>query len=581
MFPVETAVFSTPPDRDGTNELLFETFGIQLDFTGDGDKTVALIDNVQDDNFFDLPNSPTYIAGFFFSTFNELMDRNVMTIDGFDWLHRTGPNPPNDPTDDICTSRPARPNLYEGVFAHEWQHLLHYYTDPFEGTFMNEGLSDYAGMRTGFVDPQLTIDQTGNDSHLMCYQGWGIVQTPANPNPRDCNGAQNSLNLWDEGPAAGVLADYGYTFQLMLYLSHRFGEEIITRLHNDGELQGIASLDAALDDEGADLYGVLHDFQAATLLDRIVDTRFGIVVGEQKRNVSSPALNSLVNLANPRSNEQPGAAPNGADYVLLQKADGTALKGKDLRSIRFEGAQTLPPQPMTWTVVTDDPDSPGDAVLWSGNDSFTDAAAITTVSVPAGDATLTFDAKYGAEADFDYGYVIVSTDGGATYTAIAGDKTVAGPLGPGLNGTTDGFEPHSFDLSAYAGQSILLGFRYVSDPLINEGGLLIDDVVVGGTLVSDGSSTAQFQSPSQIRPTPVNNFNVQVWGIDPDHNVAVQVADVNGDFSISLSRLQILALKLFPEVVVMVAYDEPTEQVGQYAPYTLTVNGVVQPGGGS
>ncbi len=30
----------------------------------------------------------------------------------------------------------------------------------------------------------------------------------------------------------------------------------------------------------------------------------------------------------------------------------------------------------------------------------------------------------------------------------------------------------------------------------------------------------------------------------------------------------------------MVAYDEPTEQVQQYAPYTLTVNGVLQPGGG-
>jgi hypothetical protein len=28
-----------------------------------------------------------------------------------------------------------------------------------------------------------------------------------------------------------------------------------------------------------------------------------------------------------------------------------------------------------------------------------------------------------------------------------------------------------------------------------------------------------------------------------------------------------------------VAYDEPTEQVQQYAPYTLTVNGVRQPGG--
>jgi hypothetical protein len=27
-------------------------------------------------------------------------------------------------------------------------------------------------------------------------------------------------------------------------------------------------------------------------------------------------------------------------------------------------------------------------------------------------------------------------------------------------------------------------------------------------------------------------------------------------------------------------YDEPTELIGQYAPYTLKVNGLKQPGGG-
>src|SRR5690606_16430561 len=145
------------------------------------------------------------------------------------------------------------------------------------------------------------------------------------------------------------------------------------------------------------------------------------------------------------------------------------------------------------------------------NVSDLDVAAITEVSVPASDPTLTFLAKYGAEAGFDFGYVVVSTDGGATYTAIAGDKTVNGPLGPALNGTTSGFEPHTFDLSAYAGQDILLGFRYVSDQLINEGGLLIDDVTVGGTLVSDGSSLDPFDSPTEIRPIPVD-WHVKLIG---------------------------------------------------------------------
>jgi hypothetical protein len=38
-------------------------------------------------------------------------------------------------------------------------------------------------------------------------------------------------------------------------------------------------------------------------------------------------------------------------------------------------------------------------------------------------------------------------------------------------------------------------------------------------------------------------------------------------------------LKNFPRVVAIIAYDEPTEKVEQYAPYRLTVNGVVQQGG--
>jgi Immune inhibitor A-like, MAM domain len=207
-----------------------------------------------------------------------------------------------------------------------------------------------------------------------------------------------------------------------------------------------------------------------------------------------------------------------------------------------------------------------------------DSAAVTSVTVPTADPTLRFLAKYGAELGFDYAYVIVSTDGGATYTAIAGDKTIDAPLGPGLNGATDGFEPHSFDLSAYAGQNILLGFRYVSDGGVNEGGLLVDDVTIGATQVSDGSSLAAFDSPTEIHATEVHNWNLRLIGLDEKNARALQV-EFDDISTVNLGRLQLALFAAFPTVVAVVAYDEPTEQVGQYAPYTLTVNGVVQPGG--
>jgi Immune inhibitor A peptidase M6 len=582
MYPKETAAFSTPPDRDGTNAILGpDANGNGGVFTGDGDKTVALIDNVRDANFYTFPAAPTYTAGFFSAAFTELTDRNVMTIDAFDWLHRTGANPPDEPTADLCTSRPARPFTYEGTFSHEWQHLLHYYTDPFESVWVNEGLSDFAQTLVGYVDGTRTVFDRGADSHLYCFQGFGIVQTPFNTNPRDCGGPENSLNLWGEGNPNAVLADYGNAYSLMLFLNDRYGLDLMSRLHNDGDRQGLASLDAQLEAEGVhDVYRVLHDFQTMVLVDKIVgESRNGVMLGVPKSRVTTPSLRSTVNLANPAANATPGAAPNGADYVPLQAAGGTVLKGSQLRSLSFRGATTLPPSPLQWTTVTDDPDRAGNPVLWSGNSSNLDAAAVTSVTVPTADPTLRFLAKYGAELGFDYAYVVVSTDGGATYTAVAGDKTIDAPFGPGLNGTTDGFEPHTFDLSAYAGQNILLGFRYVSDGGVDEGGLMVDDVSIGATQVSDGSNLDAFDSPTEIHAIEVNNWNLRLIGLDEKHSLALQV-EFNGKSKVDLGRLPLALFAAFPTVVAVVAYDEPTEQVGQYAPYTLTVNGVVQPGGG-
>ncbi|MCX6465396.1 MAG: immune inhibitor A [Pseudonocardiales bacterium] len=583
MYPRESAAFSVPPPRDGSNTLIGpDANGNGGDYSGAGDKIVTLVDNVRDDNYYTFPAAPTYIAGFFTGQFNELFDRNVMTIDAFDWLHRTGANPPDEPTADLCTSRPARPRLYEGTFAHEYQHLLQYYTDPFETIAVNEGLSDYAQTLTGYVDSRATVFDRGADSHLYCFQGFGTVSTPFNTNPRDCGGPENSFTLWDEGgnPNA-VLADYGHAYSLMLFLADRYGQDIISRLHQDGGLQGLASLDAALDAEGADLYQVLHDHQAMVLTDKILDDagRRGVALGVPRSRITTPSLRSTVNLDNPAANATPGAAPNGADYVRLAGADGTPLRGRDLRSLTFAGAGELPSQPLAWTVVSDDPDRPGDPVLFSGDGNSIDASAVTEVAVPAAAPTLTFLAKYGAELGFDYGYVEVSTDGGATYTAVPGDRTVDGPRGPALNGTTDGFEPHSYDLSAYAGQTVLLGFRYVSDGGVNEGGLRLDDIAVGGTTISDGSSLEPFSSPTEINPTDVANWHVQLIGIRQGAATLVQQVAFDGA-SRTLDRAQLARFAPADFVVAVVAYDEPTETVQQYAPYTLTVNGTVQPGGG-
>jgi hypothetical protein len=535
IYPKETTTFSTPPDRDGSQAAL------DGDYSGAGDRTVTLVDNVRDDNYATFPQMPTYIAGFFSAQLNELFDRNVMTIDAYDWLHRTGANPPDAPTTDLCTSRPARPRLYEATFAHEWQHLLEYYVDPAEVPWVNEGLSDYAQTLVGYVNPATSVWHRGNDTHLICFQGFGIVTTPYNANPRECGGPQNSLNLWNEGAAADVLADYGNAYQFMVYLHDRFGTGVLTELHRDKTRQGLDGVAAALP-AGTKLYDVIHGFQTATLVDKFTDR--------------ARSLRSTVNLANPAAYDTPGAAPNGADYVRLRDGNGKFLRGADLRSVTFQGAATLPAQPLEWTFAA--------GTLNSGNLSNTDAAAVTAVTVPAADPTLRFSSMYGAEDGYDYGYVTVSTDGGKTYTAVAGDRTVGGPLGPAINGSTAAaFVAHSYDLSAYAGKQILLGFRYVSDGGVNEGGWSIKAITIGATAVS--AERAGYRSPSQVRPVAVHGFHVRLVGLAGRKTKVVELD-------------QWRRLARFGNVVAIVAYDEPTEQVNQYAPYSLTVNGARQPG---
>jgi hypothetical protein len=540
IFPRETKAFSTPPERTGTNA------GLAGDFTGAGNRTVTLVDNIRDDNFFDFPKRLTYIAGFFSEQFNELFDRNVITIDAYDWAHRTGTDPQHEPADDPCVSRPARPRMYESTFAHEWQHLLTYYTDPDEQVWISEGMADYAQSLTGYSDTDVGVRHRGFDNHLTCYQGFGIVKTEYNPNPRDCGGPANSPNLWSEGEPDEILADYGITYQLMLYLHDRFGAKLLTRLHLDKENHGLAAIAAALP-KGENLPDVLHDFQVMTLVDKIAGEPGGIVKGVARHRVTARNLRSTVNLDNPSAYGRAGAPPNGADYVRLPR---------EWRTVGFEGAASLPPVPLAWTTDS--------GMLFSGNTPDTDASAVRQVAVPATDPVLRFTTTYGLEDNFDYGYVTVSADGGKTYQAIKGDRTVDGPLGAAITGKAADVTL-SYDLQPYAGKSVLLGFRYVSDSAVSIGGWHIKDVKVGATAVG-ANSVDGWKSPTEIRPVPVHHWKVTLVGLADGKAKVVPLTDF-------------AKVRHYPKVVAIVAYDEPTGTVTQYAPYTLTVDGKpYQPG---
>ncbi len=104
---------------------------------------------------------------------------------------------------------------------------------------------------------------------------------------------------------------------------------------------------------GTDVFNVIHDFQTATLVDGIVGAKNGSVKGIAKGRVTSPSLNSTVNLTNPASYAAAGAPANGADYVALRDGSGQIMNAKGLKSLSFQGAATLVPEALKWTSVAE------------------------------------------------------------------------------------------------------------------------------------------------------------------------------------------------------------------------------------
>ncbi len=599
IFPNESDLFSVPPDRDGKKAPATKALGVHGNYyKGDGDNIVVLVDNVRDDNFKDTDNvhNFSYIAGFFSSGLNGFFNRNVMTIDAFDWLHRTGGDPPNEPVaGDNCTSAPARPSLYEGVFAHEYNHLLRSYVDPAETTWQNEGTADTAIVLTGYSDPTAPITDVHFDSHIQCYQGYLGVPTDANPNPRE-GGPENSLNVWgdqDFDHESEILCDYGAAYSYLLWLADTYGDAVLTTLHNDGANQGFDAVQAVLDDlaPGTTVEETIDTWLATMALDAQLDGGASLTGGDAV-DYQVERLEASINWDTSDAFDTPGAPPNGGDFVRLRDGGGTYFSADQITSISFDGAADLPPLPITWEVDDTPPPGAEGPALYSTDADGRNDVIVQSVDVPAGSAQLTFDAAWDLETTFDFGYAQVTTDGGETYTSLActdavddnaGDNVGPG-FGPGFNGFNDAptFAPQTCDLTPYAGSTVGLAFRYFSDSNTHGDGFWVDNVAVGGTPVSDGSTLTGWQSATELNPVEVEGYSVQLISYDDAGTQAhVFSLPIDGSFHGELSGAAITdAIGPDAEVAsAIVTFHDGTELVTQYAPYTLTVNGVLQPGG--
>ncbi len=144
--------------------------------------------------------------------------------------------------------------------------------------------------------------------------------------------------------------------------------------------------------------------------------------------------------------------------------------------------------------------SAGAKQWYSGAGNSLENTMTRQVTLPAAAATLAFKARWDIEDcgpdPCDYAYVEASTDG-TTWTKLQGSITKPAE-GNGIEGTQAAYTPATFDLSAYAGQTIGLRFRYSTDggaqgnSATVPDGIFVDEIAItaGATTVfADGAET--------------------------------------------------------------------------------------------
>ncbi len=129
----------------------------------------------------------------------------------------------------------------------------------------------------------------------------------------------------------------------------------------------------------------------------------------------------------------------------------------------------------------------------------------------------TFDTSFNLEEDWDYTYVQISTDG-STWTNLLNEEGEYATVDPnsstawmGEGGLTGAYEGSlTYDLSAYAGASVMLRFLYTSDAGVQNAGIWLDNFSL-----DDGDANL-YESDLE----DVSDWEFEGWEVVPYENLS-------------------------------------------------------------
>jgi hypothetical protein len=337
-----------------------------------------------------------------------------------------------------------------GVLAHEFQHMIHWYQDRNETSWLNEGFSELSTLLNGY-------NAGGFDYAFI-----------GNPDLQ--------LNDWPND-SSSTTPHYGASFLFTAYFLDRFGDEATQALVRHPE-NGLDSVDAVLREINAidPLTGELIqadeffvDWVVANYLgdDRVSDGRYAY-----KLYSGAPQASATETVSNcPSTLDGRTVKQYGTDYIQIScKGDFT---------LRFEGATQTRLLPASADAYS------GLYAFWSnkGDESNMTLTREFDFSDVSGPLEISYQTWYDLEEDYDYLYLVASTDNGETWQIVLTPSGTAedpsgNSYGWGYNGTTNAWIQETVDLSQFAGQKVLLRFEYVTDAAVNGEGLLLDDISI-------------------------------------------------------------------------------------------------------
>jgi hypothetical protein len=347
-------------------------------------------------------------------------------------------------------------NYFEGVLAHEFQHMIHASVSPNRDVWLDEGCSDVAMSLNNY-------DVGGAD--------YAYLLDP-----------DTQLNAWAATPDESI-AHYGASYLFLRYMMQRFGGADFVKALLASPGSGVEAFDGALQKLGAK-----QNFQSA-----FTDWLVANMVNDPKVGDGRYAYDALKSLYGARARIDDDAITHVSRYPYTVSADVHQHAG-DYISLDSGQGDTVVNFNGSRAVKVLDTDAHSGQTFWYSNRR--DAANMTLTRsfdlTGLSKATLDYWTWFDIEGDFDYGYAEVSTDDGQSWDTLKGQYTTdtnpnGANYGHGYTGPS-GHDPKSdaaplwvheqLDLSRYAGKPIQVRFDYVTDEGFNEPGWAIDDISI-------------------------------------------------------------------------------------------------------